>query len=67
MEADRGRCSRESITQPMCASCGGLELWRVFFFLGICKMGKIIIRTAAGRTNSMQSINAKPTFAKISQ
>lgn len=35
MEAERGRCSRESITQPMWASWGGLELWLVFFFLSI--------------------------------
>lgn len=37
MEAVRGRCSRESITQPTWLSRGGLELCRVFRFRGICK------------------------------
>ena len=34
-EAVRERCSRESITQPTWHSMGGLELCRVFLFLGV--------------------------------
>lgn len=37
MEAVRGLCSRESITQPTWLSKGGLELCLVFLFRGICK------------------------------
>lgn len=40
MEAERGRCSRESITQPMWASWGGFKLCLVFFFLSIWTTGK---------------------------
>lgn len=34
-EAVRDRCSLESITQPTWNSRGGLELCRVFLFLGV--------------------------------
>lgn len=37
-EAVRERCSLESITQPTWHSMGGLELCRVFLFLGVCKV-----------------------------
>lgn len=37
-EAVRERCSLESITQPTWHSMGGLELCRVFLFLGVWKV-----------------------------
>lgn len=37
MEAVRGLCSRESITQPTWHSIGGFELCLVFLFRGVCK------------------------------
>ena len=39
-EAVRERCSRESMTQPTWHSRGGLELWRVFLFLGVWRGGE---------------------------
>lgn len=41
MEAVRGLCSRESITQPTWHSIGGFELCRVFLFRGVCKTQRI--------------------------
>lgn len=41
-EAVRERCSLESITQPTWHSMGGLELCRVFLFLGVCEVANNI-------------------------
>lgn len=46
MDAERGRCSRESITHPMWASWGGFKLWLVFFFLSIWTTKNNLIRLA---------------------
>lgn len=45
-DAVRERCSLESITQPTWHSMGGLELCRVFLFLGVWKATEITCRSS---------------------
>lgn len=59
-EAVRERCSLESITQPTWHSMGGLELCRVFLFLGVCKVAH---NSASGSLN----LNKISNISHISQ
>lgn len=61
-EAVRERCSLESITQPTWHSMGGLELCRVFLFLGVCKVAH---NSASGSLNPQKQVKYIKYFPHI--